>query len=188
MPVIFVILTVMWVAYGRCLTKKGIDLVRMTPTSTELEIKCMFDIKFIETAGSANKQHDSELGEIAIGEFSERFEIVLEYWNKSDYQRQWFEGLSRIVGGNTKSCLITSLTDPASANFIFWWLIYRDGTVTVFQNQILFLDELAAPFDVVNPYAVIPDRVQITEDGEKVSEWTAPITDLIMWLERHDFQ
>jgi len=113
----------------------------------------------------------SAIGEIRLNDFTERFEAPLGFWNVKDYERQWALGLRLVSEGSSKSCLITAMYDPAVANFIVWWPIYRERDHVVVQNQVLFMKRLKAKFDAEDPYRSIDDRVSVTEDGEPVSEW-----------------
>ena len=127
----------------------------------------VFQIRF-----DRSRQHfgntGSAIGTISFGDCAEGFESPLQYWGTSDYESQWKEGVGRIARGQESSCLIVSLTDPATANFIEWWLLYRISDNVVFRNAMLFLD--GKGFDFRNPYARIVNRIY----DENVSEWTLP--------------
>lgn len=139
----------------------------------------MFNISLV-----SNSQTDGRLchGRIQLADFSEIFESSLEYWKEGDYLSQWYDGIFRVVNRKQESCLITSVTDPASANFLFWWPIYIDGLNAIFQNQVLFLDRLPSSFDEKFPYASLKPRRSVSDEGTKISEWTVPIMDLEDWL------
>lgn len=68
--------------------------------------------------------------------------------------------------------------DPITANFIYWWPIYRLDNTVYLQNHILFLSKLSVPFDPHDPFRFVPERELISETGEKISEWSVPIADL----------
>jgi hypothetical protein len=118
------------------------------------------------------------VGEIVLGDFVERFESPLAFWGIPQYERQWSDGLTRLAAGASRSCLITQMYDPRTANFIVWWPMYRDGGRIVVQNQVLFMDALAELFDPSDPYRFISNRVSRTEEGESVSEWIVASTTL----------
>jgi hypothetical protein len=90
-----------------------------------------------------------------------------------------------ICEGNAKSCLITSMFDPLTANFIFWWTLYLDGNIVHIQNQILFLDELDKPFSKLNPYEFIRERKTVSDEGDKISEWDISVDDIKVYLDRY---
>jgi hypothetical protein len=121
-------------------------------------------------------------GIIQIGEFRERFITALAFWSACDYQIQWNQALKRILGHSTQSCLITSLTDPETTNFITWWPIYRVDDILYFQNQVLFLADLADPFNPDDPYKHIPSRKTRTEEGNRISEWSLSVDEVKCFL------
>jgi hypothetical protein len=124
----------------------------------------------------------SKLGRIQIGDFSESFEASLEFWSTDTYVSHWKESIRRIVAGEAKSCLITSLTDPATSNFLIWWPIYREFDQVYFQNHVLMLGKLTKPFDLTRPVDSIPTRDVVSANNEHVSEWSIPVCDLLEFL------
>ncbi len=141
----------------------------------------MFSIHFLD-ARSNDDSADSTRAEIRIGDFVERLEVSVEYWNVERYCHHWIEAVTRVVRGSSNSCLITSITDPSSANFLFWWPVYRFGDRAVFQNQVLFLDDLDQSFDASNPFAYIRERTTHSDEGVPISEWEISMRELESWL------
>lgn len=139
----------------------------------------MFDISFLHTPPA---NHTVCHGRIQIGEFTEVFESPLDYWSKSEYESQWHSGVRRIVEERADSCIITSLTEPSSANFLFWWPIYLDGRHVVFQNQVLFLKQCESEFEANRPWLSLRPRQTMSEDGNRISEWRVHATLLEDWL------
>jgi hypothetical protein len=133
-----------------------------------------FSILLLEESASEGNEL-GVWGQITIGSFVERFIAPLGYWSKGEYEEQWNSGISRIIGPHDVSCLITSMRDPATANFIFWWPLYRIGETVYVQNQLVFVEQLKMPFDPMDPYVQIPPRVTLNEEGETVSEWPVPL-------------
>lgn len=126
----------------------------------------------------ASDIESTRLGLLTIGSYVERFVAATTYWDVTRYRRHWQQAITRIVQGSVTSTLITSMYDPAVANFIYWWPMYRLGHTVQFQNHILFLNELETPFDPNDPFRFVPERMVINSDGEKISEWSASIADL----------
>lgn len=139
----------------------------------------MFDISFNCSSDPGTRVCR---GTIQIDAFEEAFESGIGYWTMDDYRTQWIDGIRRVVIEGANSCLVTSITDPISANFIFWWPLYVDGTQVRFQNHVLFLSECETPFDENVPYLSLPSRVSTSDDGRSISEWTLPVSDLARWL------
>jgi hypothetical protein len=144
-----------------------------------------FSIDLLEESASEIKSgQEASWGLIRIGSHEERFVAAMDYWDATDYRRHWQQALTRIVKTSSTSGLVTSIYDPATANFISWWPMYREGVTVYFQNHILFLKDLAIPFDPDDPFRFVPSRTIVNQDGEKISEWSAPIADLESYLSR----
>lgn len=134
-----------------------------------------FSIDLLDEPAS---DESTRLGLLTIGSYVERFVAATTYWDVTRYRRHWQQAITRIVQGSVTSTLITSMYDPAVANFIYWWPMYRLGHTVYFQNHILFLSELETPFDPNDPFRFVPERIIINSDGEQISEWSASIADL----------
>jgi hypothetical protein len=120
-------------------------------------------------------------GRITIDYFVEDFESPLWFWKTADYERQWAEGIQRILDGEPKSCLITSLIDPVrTGDYVFgsWWTLYRDGVNVILQQQLLIGDVVGARFNVTDPYSAVPDYRATTEEGEPLSSWITSLDEL----------
>ncbi|MEU7643596.1 hypothetical protein [Streptomyces huasconensis] len=117
------------------------------------------------------------VGRISVGDFSEDFPMDLSYWGVDDYRASWVRAL-RIVAGQDEatSCFVSSLTDPATANFVFCWPVYRSGPDVHIQNSIIFLDELTDPFLPDEPWRSVEPRSTVDEDGHQISEWHTDIS------------
>lgn len=139
-----------------------------------------FSISFLKN--NSLTPNELKLGKIVLGDYMEHFESSLSYWNMEDYKNQWKNALNKIARESNKSCLITSIYDPSSSNFLYWWPIYREGSSIFFQNQILFLKKLQPKFDPSNPYKSVPARNTINEDGHVISEWELSIEEILEYL------
>lgn len=117
-------------------------------------------------------------GTIQIGDFSERFEADLSYWTVNQYKASWCKAAALLVAGNDKAAFITSITDPVTANFIFWWIAYRSRARIYLQQQVLFMQELHQPFDPHTPSLYIAPRSKVDEEGNKISEWEISMDDI----------
>lgn len=134
---------------------------------------------------SGRGRHSSYRGMIEIGEYHEEFVSLATFWKVADYERQWREGLLRLLGEDN-TCLLTSVYKPNSSHMLFWWLGYREGENVFFQDSFLLFEELPEPFDLRDPYRAIPPHVRITEEGLKVSEWTSTSRAIRDFVERLD--
>jgi len=118
-------------------------------------------------------------GRIAVGDFSEMFRMDLSFWGVNEYRRSWRRALQRLNSREVvDSCLVSSITDPSSSNFIFCWPLYRRGEEVFVQNSLIFLDELSEDFDVEEPWLSIGPHVTVNEDGDRISEWRTEILEV----------
>ena len=118
-----------------------------------------------------------------IGALCERFICDVSFWVESRYERQWLDTAVRLLNGNS-GVFLTSITDPSNSTFIRWWAAYLAGDIVVLQEQICFLDELSEPLDLERPEEALRPREAMSEDGEPISEWTAPLTSLKDFIHR----
>jgi hypothetical protein len=136
-----------------------------------------FAIRFISrTAGKRQLMSDESVGQIILGDFQERFRSLITFWKPQDYVRHWQAALRRITTTEDRSCLITSVAAPGDADYLMWWPMYRVGRVVYVQNAVLIFESLAEPLNLADPFASIPERSVVTEDGDPVSEWSVPVS------------
>ncbi len=146
-----------------------------------------FAIRFLPDSSRVKVPvHDTleAVGEIVLDEFSEAFIAPLSFWTKAQYVAQWKEALHRTVRNVSPSCLIIAMFDPATANFIYSWEMWRQGHEIIFHVGTIFLEEHREHFDPNNPYGFIPEYSNMTEDGEKGSEWRVPVDEISTFLEQ----
>jgi hypothetical protein len=141
-----------------------------------------FLISFVNDNALTEKQDDLKLGKIILGDYEEHFEASLSYWSMEDYLKHWEYALHRIAYQSNKSCLITSMYNPRSSNYLYWWPMYKDGSSVFIQNQILFLKNIKPKFDPNNPYLSVPDRKTMNEEGHEISEWELSIEEILEYL------
>ena len=114
-------------------------------------------------------------GRIVLGDFEETFEASLEHWGVADYRRSWRDAVGRIVNDTGPAALVTSMVDPAVANFIRWWPLYRVGAEVLVHEHMLMVDELSRPVDLANLFELVPEYRSASEAEGSVSEWRLPI-------------
>jgi hypothetical protein len=68
--------------------------------------------------------------------------------------------------------------NPQYANFIFWWILYKEDKIVHIQNHVLFLETISEGFKIENIHSYIPEREIYTEDGEAISEWSIDIKEI----------
>jgi hypothetical protein len=133
----------------------------------------LFAIELLEQDGPPG---ESAGGRITVGDFVEEFEASLTFWGADDYRASWRAALSVLEAGSATSCLVSSLTDPATSNFVFCWPLYGDGDDVYVQSSLIFLEELPGTFDVARPWLYVQPRATVDEDGNHISEWRTDVT------------
>jgi hypothetical protein len=140
----------------------------------------------IEIVNEKPKIIDNELGcksQITIGDFKESFIMPLDSWTSKEYKRQWQEGLERIKQEDT-SCLITAVRTLEKRPRIELWILYKVGGMIFIQNHLLggkIFKERAVnlpAFDTKTCYLYIPPRETLTDEGEKLSEWSLSVDEI----------
>ena len=127
------------------------------------------------------KKHTA-IGQIAINDFKENFQMSLDIWSVDDYKKQWQEGFERIKTYNN-SVLITDITNQNSKTLIQWWVLYKEDNKIFIHNEMLggkdFEKRLKKePFNKETYYNFIDPRKTFTEEGHKISEWVIDLNDL----------
>ena len=141
----------------------------------------LFSVELLPPPESGQQENNPAQapGRITIGGFSEQFTAPLGFWAEPDYRRSWQQALAVLdAAADSASCLMTSVTDPASSNFLVSWPMYREGENVYIQNKIIFLDEIEEDFGPAAPWRWIGPRRATDEDGNKVCEWVAPMDSL----------
>jgi len=149
----------------------------------------MFNIDFIKldesnnSVGHTSTEDHACYGRITVDSFSEVFESPLCFWRKEQYEEQWRAAIARLMPcKSARTALLTAMYDPPTANFLTWWPVYREGTRVFVQNQLLFLDQLAVPFDIANISTIVQPRQTSDPDGRNISEWSCDLFDLNEFL------
>jgi hypothetical protein len=139
---------------------------------------------------SLAKTSEANLGKgiIQLANHVEGFESFLGYWSIERYVEHWRDQVSKFLKGAQNACLLTSISEPDSANFFRCWAIYNSEKITgevIFQEHLLFLDELHEPFNEWCPEKSVSARETKTEDGFAISEWAIDQSQLLAWLGTH---
>ncbi len=108
----------------------------------------------------------------------------LSLWSKSDYESQWMRELKALVEGASKVALVVSYDDPKASSNLEIWRAYRDGELAHFQNQLPWYSDLPQEFEILKMSHYIQDRVVITAEGNRYSEWDVAVQDIELFLRR----
>jgi len=136
----------------------------------------MFDIRFID---EPNPEDESlALGELVLGASTERFQSELTYWSRSAYEQSWSAALQHFATNRDRTVLITSYNGPQAAHH-FAWNLWRLGDYVIFQERLYLVGEVAPELDSTEPWNSSPERSTFSEDGQRVSEWRVPLSDVL---------
>jgi hypothetical protein len=123
-------------------------------------------------------------GVITVREFCESFRMDLSFWSVNEYRRSWRRALRRVDSYEVvDSCLISSITDPAFANWISCWPLYRRGEDVFVQNSLILLGELDGAFNAKEPWLSINPHRTVNEDGDRISEWATNISEVRKFMQ-----
>ncbi|MFE3195522.1 hypothetical protein ACFXHA_41425 [Nocardia sp. NPDC059240] len=142
-----------------------------------------FDIDF--TGEHSERDSSLAVGIIRLRDMEERFHAPIGFWTIEDYRRSWDVALRKVIDDAGISCLVTSMLDPATANFIQVWPLYRDGATVHVQNRLIFLAEEPS-FDATAPWDCLGPRSTVNEDGDHISEWSVSTADVEHFLIQSD--
>jgi hypothetical protein len=109
-------------------------------------------------------------GELRLGNQRVGFVVDLSHWTVSDYERQWKEGVARLLHGATKSALMTSYRGPGEATHHIWAL-WREGGFVYAQEHPVVVTALDPPFDPMDPYGHVGERIATSVLNLPIPEW-----------------
>ncbi len=114
------------------------------------------------------------LGRVTIGDYEEDFYSPIDAWTCKDYEEQWREAFLRLQAG-LDSCFVVAVHPPAIAAFIECWFFWRIPVEYRIQNQFFF-PHRSGDVDPKNPYDAIWPYQNYTEDGDRIYDWSLPLT------------
>jgi hypothetical protein len=118
-------------------------------------------------------------GELVLGGAGRHcFLVDLSVWDIGDYERQWREGVARLVQGAPSSALMTAYRGPGNQPHLLWGL-WRDQSHVYVQEHPVVQSGLEEPFDPDQPYAQVGERIPASEHGLGIPEWRMDFLDLI---------
>jgi hypothetical protein len=127
-------------------------------------------------------------GLLVLGDWKEEFLASLYQWSKEDYERQWRHAINVLIQRTRKSALITEYVSPEAASHLVWWPMYLVGETVLFQNHLLFYDQLERPFVIQDALSFVRDRQTVNEEGRKISEWAVSLDDVEVFARRCNSQ
>jgi hypothetical protein len=117
-------------------------------------------------------------GELVLGDGRHCFLVDLRAWDIREYERQWREGVARLVQGAPSSALMSAYRGPGHEPHLMWAL-WRDQSHVYVQEHPVVPAELDTPFNPFDPYPHVGERIPASEHGLSIPEWRLDLTDLI---------
>lgn len=115
--------------------------------------------------------------ELVLGAERLRFLLDLSHWSIAAYERQWREGIARVLHGAPSSALMIAYRGPGDEVHRMWGL-WRDAGQLYVQEHSVVAAELDDPFDPAQPYAHVGQRIAAAEHGLPIAEWRVDLVHL----------
>ncbi len=115
---------------------------------------------------------------LVVGHARLPFLVDLTYWGVASYERQWKEGVRRLLGGAPSSALVTAYRGPDAGSHLMWGL-WRDEVHVYVQAEAVLPAEHATPFDPRAPYAHVGPHTHSTARGLPIPEWRVDVASVI---------
>ena len=119
-----------------------------------------------------------------LADFKEEFLASLREWTRDEYRRQWTRSIRAVLAGDAKAVLITTYNSPSVASHLEWWALYRKEGSVVFQNHLLFFDQITGEFVVNRAAEFLKEYRAINEEGVPISEWIVSLDQLQEFVEQ----
>ena len=149
-----------------------------------VQVTSMSQVEFAIGIADAGPNADGHArGFIRVGDFREQFVLTLNYWSIQDYQLHWRDALQRLVNGAPAMGLMTWMNAPDSPGHFRAWILYREGELAYVQDQLYPWPDIQPKFDD-EQLVEIGQRQTHTEEGERISEWSLPMTAVAAFLQR----
>jgi hypothetical protein len=81
--------------------------------------------------------------ELVLGPERLRFLVDLRHWSIADYERQWRQGVARMLHGATSTALMIAYRGPGEATHLMWALWRDQGHVYVQQHPVISAELVA---------------------------------------------
>lgn len=119
------------------------------------------------------------VGEIQIGDFSEKFHVCVDHWTAAMYLEHWRRSLRSLVRSKRDTPIVASMDHPGPGRGrAFLWLLYHCGESLKVQNKLHFFTGPTVDPGCV-PSDWTPARATVTTEGDPISEWSVPTLELV---------
>ena len=142
----------------------------------------MFDIELL---GRPEGQGDGlfNWGRLTLGRFQDEFQAPLYEWAPGDYAAHWLESARRLLGGAPVAVFLTHMVRPDAAYHV-GWPAWREGDRVYVQERLFLREHLNGTFDPECPEVHVGRRQEVSDEGERISQWEVGVRDLADFIER----
>jgi ABC-type histidine transport system ATPase subunit len=145
----------------------------------------MFSIGFTEELFTdAQPGEKARIGLLRLGGYEERFIAHLNEWREQEYVEHWARALARALAAKP-AALVTDMWTPAHSTHLVWWPLWKVGDDLVFHNQLFFFATHSITgdrIDVEELFVFLGKHFSRNEEGNPVSEWRVPVTQVETFL------
>ena len=142
----------------------------------------MFDIELLGPPEGEGERLFS-WGRITLGPFTDEFQAPLFDWAPGDYTAQWLEAAGRLAKGAPVAVFLTHMKHP-QADYHLGWPAWREGDRVFVQERLFLREQMSGDFDPEYPEVHAGARQEISEEGERISQWEVSMRDVLAFLER----
>jgi hypothetical protein len=130
----------------------------------------MFGIRISTPSLADDSGSPYAAAELNAGGARVHFQADLRFWSPRQYERQWADGIRRLVRGATSSALMSAFTGARGELHRMWALWRRGGHIYV-QPHCVVRADLSGSFDPAAPYDHVGEHVPMTLADLPHEEW-----------------
>jgi hypothetical protein len=137
----------------------------------------MFRIRVLSAPAASATDAPAAVGELVVDGARSVFPLDLSHWCVADYQRQWRDGLGRLLRGAPSSALMSAYRGPHGDAHLMWAL-WRENTSVYVQPHCVAASDLTMPFDLEAAYDHVGVRVPARDQVLPIVEWCVGVEHL----------
>ncbi|MER7078940.1 hypothetical protein [Saccharopolyspora kobensis] len=126
---------------------------------------------------------DLPIGRIVAGNLDERFESLVQYWSRSEYESSWRRQLQLLLEGGSRALLLTVAIPPERANFLRGFELYRFGEQVRVHDKMVLIGRFPRKRSIlVHPDRYVSSYRSSTRGGQRISEWYTTVSEIRSFL------
>src|SRR5690348_4089084 len=129
----------------------------------------MFSIRALSAPAALATDVPTAVGELVVDGARSIFALDLSHWRVVDYERQWREGVTRLLRGAPSSALMSAYRGPHGDAHLMWAL-WRENAELYVQPHCVAASDLEKPFDLTLAYDHVDVRVPARDQALPITE------------------